>query len=44
MQMAERLLFSHRNSRSLLDLCGLAGSPRLERALHFVRSVGASGA
>jgi hypothetical protein len=30
--------------RSLLDLCGLAGSPRLERALHFVRPVGASGA
>ncbi|WP_412509824.1 hypothetical protein [Roseovarius sp. SYSU LYC5161] len=30
--------------RSLLDLCGLPGSSRVERALHFVRPVGASGA
>ncbi|WP_442970548.1 type II toxin-antitoxin system RelE/ParE family toxin [Roseovarius sp. D22-M7] len=29
---------------SLLDLCGLPGSPKLERALYFVRPVGASGA
>lgn len=32
------------NMWSFLDLSGLPSSPRLERALHFVLSVGASGA